>query len=205
MTLKLKPHSLLKENIPMLVGIAVVWLSFVGMEIAKGFYFNSGNVDLLHYTIFGLYLYLPWFLFSMGIGFLANHSLNLAFLSKRSFLIHGPIALLWACCHVLILSSAYWVFWPERVAQVSVGFVLGEQAVKWLHLEVLAYFMLLGLWRRQLSKPEELSASRSSADSNGELSLVTDSGIVKSRAEDITGYWQMTTTSLCMQTKERLG
>lgn len=157
------------------------------MEVAKAFYFNGSDTNFAYYLLYGIYLYLPWLLFSLAVGFLAQRFIYLSLWEKTSLFVHVPIALSWAAIHVLILTSAYWVFWPQRVAEVSVGFVLGEQAVKWFHFEILAYFFLLGLWRHRILKSDAIQASSSTADGSGSLLLVTDSGVVKLQPNDI--HW----------------
>ncbi|MCG8413780.1 MAG: LytTR family transcriptional regulator [Pseudomonadales bacterium] len=169
----------------LVVSLAAVWLGFVIMEVAKGIYFNGSDTPFVHYTLFGLYLYLPWFGVSVGLAYLAKQTLPHSLLSSPALSLHVPTSLLWAGCHVLILTSAYWVFWLERVARVTFDFVLGEQAFKWFHFEVLAYFLLLSIWRRELKKSEAINASSSSSDGNGMLSLLTDSGTVRMKIDEI--------------------
>ncbi len=165
--------------------LLIMWLGFAALEVAKGFYFNGSATPFIRYTVFGLYLYLPWLLFSISLSYLAKLSLPYPLFSYSSLRWHIPIALTWAVAHVALLASAYWVFWPERVTQVGFGFVFGEQAFKWFHFEVLAYFLLLSIWRREFNKTEAINASRSSSDGDGQLSLVTDTGTVRLQIEEI--------------------
>ena len=168
----------------MVLALAALWTAFIIMEIAKAVYFNGFGTPLLIYLLFGAYLYLPWFAISVFCGVLAQYRQHLPLFSTSSLLFHLPIALAVSTLHVLVLTSAWWVFWPERVTQVSFGFVLGEQAFKWAHFEILAYFLLIALWRRQLNNGENNSELSGGAES-GELSLMTDTGLVKLNAEQI--------------------
>ena len=178
-------QSAYTEHYKVILGLACLWLAFILNEVLKGYYFNSGNVSIGYYTLFGLYLYLPWFLFSIFLLHLAKSTLHHSLFCKSSLATHLPISFFWGGIHVVLLTSAYWIFWPERVTQVNVSFVLVEQALKWFHFEILAYFILLSVWRRVLLKPSQIHARKSSSDGNGTLSLVTDTGIVMLHADDI--------------------
>lgn len=175
----------LAEHRDLVFKLGFVWAMFALMEIGKAFYFNGAATPVFYYALFSAYLYMPWFLFSMVCGLAAQKTLDLPLFSKSSLQIHLPIALVVVVLHVLVLTSAYWVFWPERVSRVSFGFVLGEQAVKWAHFEMLAYFILLYVWRRRLTTRSEAVGGPISKGNAEELSLVTDNGMVKLHSEQI--------------------
>ncbi len=149
------------------------------MEIGKGFYFNGAQTPLIYYFLFGTYLYLPWFVMSVVAGMLASTSLSYSVFHRRSLLLHLPVAISFALIHVLVLTSAYWLFWPERVSRVTFQFVLGEQAVKWVHFELLAYFILLFLWRRQLSSETDPGNRNGAEEGDEQLALTTDAGVIR--------------------------
>ena len=44
------------------------------------------------------------------------------------------------------MDCDFWIFWPEAVANVSFGFVFGEQFFKWFQFEVLAYACCVLYW-----------------------------------------------------------
>lgn len=157
------------------------------MEIGKGFYFNGLATPLLQYLVFGCYLYFPWFVISIVCGTLASRTLGFPIFHHRSLRLHLPVAIIFAVFHVLLLTSAYWIFWPERVSQVSFQFVLGEQALKWAHFEVLAYFILLLVWRRQLAQGTASEDQDYGRTTGKQLALVTDSGVVKLDQEQV--HW----------------
>lgn len=178
-------QELLRKHSTLLLSLAAVWFAFVAMEVGKGFYFNGNNTPFFYYLVFGLYLYVPWFLFSVICGQLAYRTRLFSFFSNQSLRVHVPIACLFAILHVLVLTSAYWVFWPERVSRVSFQFVFGEQAIQWMHFELLAYFILLHVWRRQLVETETSGSAQSESDNSSQLALSTDSGVVKVDQEQV--------------------
>lgn len=182
---QIRVRDFIADHRGLVVKLGAVWGAFALMEVGKALYFNGIATPIVYLLLYSTYLYLPWFLFSIVCGLVAVRTSGLPVFDKTALRVHLPIAMLMVVIHVLTLTSAYWLFWPERVARVTFGFVLGEQAVKWAHFELLAYFILLYVWRRHLTA-YSVGASESDVLTNeSELSLVTETGMVKLRSEQI--------------------
>ncbi len=176
--------TLFREQHVVLLGLAAVCLGFVVMEIAKAFYFNGENTPFILMMLFGLYLYFPWFLLGLLSGVLAINTLSFSVTHRYFLVFHGIAAMLIAFFHIAILTSAYWVFWPERVVNVTVWFVLGEQTMKWFHFELLAYLAILFIWRRRFQL--NLSTGKAFTNKiNDQLALITESGHVRLNPDQI--------------------
>ncbi len=162
--------------------LIMLWLGLAALELGKGLYFNGSETPILLFTLYGIYLYLPWLLLSLVLAYVALASAHMPVMSRQFLALHVPIACLFGLLHIALLSSAYWLFWPDRVTRVSVGFVYGEQALKWFHFELLAYFLILGAWRRRLGQPSERSALARTSEA---LTLATEQGVIRLDPEAI--------------------
>ena len=177
--------SFAREHKSLLWKIAAVWLLFVATEVGKGVYSNALNTPFLRYCLLGLYLYFPWFLISIGCGIATKSTLDKPLLGPETLRIHLPFAFTAVALHLLMLTSAYWLFWPERVVNVSFAFVFGEQTVKWLHFEVIAYLLLVYIWRRRLLNGELNSPKQQANTGPHQLALDTDRGLIKLDCEQV--------------------
>ncbi len=162
------------------------------MDVSQNLFFSGRDYSVWFYLAQAVYIFLPWFIFSIVCGIVTAITSPY---SVRSFLFlahHGIAALTVAILHIAILTSNFWLFWPQLVSEVSVSFVLIEQFLKWFHFELAAYaaFVLLWRWRFQNaqlnSKPYQQythdDASTKSADA---LLLSTDEGVIKINPQDI--------------------
>lgn len=162
----------------LLVSVAGLCFAFTFMEVAKAYYFNGDNTPILYTTFYGLYLYLPWLFIAMLCGLIAKSTLRFPTTSREFLIFSGLFSIGMAFLHVSILTSAYWVFWPERVGSVTVSFVFGEQAMKWFHFELLACIALLMIWRRHFLANEK-TPKVSSGEPVSEIAFSTEAGKVK--------------------------
>ncbi len=182
---QIRVRDFIADHRGLVIKLGAVWGAFALMEVGKAFYFSGAATPVVYYLLYSTYLYLPWFLFSIVCGLVAARTSELPIFDKTALRVHLPVALLMVVIHVLTLTSAFWLFWPERVTRVTFGFVLGEQAVKWAHFELLAYFILLYIWRRHLTACSTDQAESGALADENELALVTETGMVKLRSEQI--------------------
>ena len=161
-----------------IVGFALLWLAFAIMDVAQRYYF-SGQLPTMQQIWIALYIFLPWWLFSLLAGCISiRYQENL----RQLVLIQVAMALVIGLAHVALLAARYWIFWPQAVENVSVGFVLGEQFFKWFQFEFLAYAACALFWfvwlrtRQDESEDEEIPRS---------IALQTDEGRVMVDLDDI--------------------
>lgn len=152
---------------------ALVWLGFIVMEVVKNLFFLPVPLTpslMLLLLSRALYEFLPWFGFSLLIAVLLREGQAQCTDRRESLLFHGVAAATIGLIHILILTSAYWLFSPGSVTRVTFEFVLIEQFLKWMHFELLGYAAVLMYWRRILAQSSTNDSPSTDADSANEAS-----------------------------------
>ena len=134
-----------------LLGLALLWLVFVGIEVGKSVFFGGSLEGAAYVFLYGIYLYLPWFIFSVFAFYLAQFMLTKPMSAYLVAVTILPFALSVMLFHVLLLTASYWLFWPQVVERVTFAFVFVEQLLKWALIELLAFYGIVYFWRHQLS------------------------------------------------------
>ncbi len=178
---KLNVRDFYRQHLGVVWVLCAFWGLFAVMEFAGTAYF-SGQFPSLTSMARAAYILLPWIAFSAFCGWITvrlheRHDRNLIYWGW-----HGCWAICLGLIHVGILASAFWVFSPAQVSNVSVAFVLGEQFVKWFHFELLVYFTGVLLWQWRLSR--DLVFGEDSPN-RAPLVISTESGLLRVEPEEI--------------------
>jgi hypothetical protein len=124
------------------IGLGLLWLVFAVMDVAQRYYF-SGQFPAQSHFLLALYIFIPWWIFSMIAGLISERlGKNLRKLLVAQALAGVGIGVM----HVALLAARYWIFWPAAVEKVTFGFVFGEQFFKWFQFEILAYAACALFW-----------------------------------------------------------
>ena len=165
-------------------GSVAVCLVFTAMDVGKSLFFGNDSAPIWYLLFYALYLYLPWILFSLICGFVAQQTLSYKPNDRVFMFVTLPVGILITLLHISILTSSYWFFWPAAVTRVSFNFVFVEQLLKWGHFELLAYFGLLFVWRRQLQQ-QTASTSIRALQSTSTIRINSDKGVVSLAVNEI--------------------
>lgn len=150
-------------------------MTFAGMGVAQASFFGPPDTSLLLPLMTGLYIYGPWFGVSVWLAWLVR---DWSALTLERLIGLGALAAVVGCAHVALMTSAYWVFQPAVVADVTVGFVYVEQWLKWFHFEVLIFAGCVLAWRWRLRRV-------ASANPACALVLSTDEGVTRLDAAEL--------------------
>lgn len=154
---------------------AAIWTTFVVMRVAQASFFGPANASLVTPFLSALYIFMPWFVVSLGLGWLLQRwpTLTPARLGLLA-LVGAGVGVL----HVALLASTYWVFWPSLVANVTVGFVFVEQWLAWFHFELVIFAACVLVWRWRTRREPDQAAPMS-------LLLPSEGGMAQLHPEDI--------------------
>jgi len=126
-----------------------LWTAFAAMEVAKDSYMGgsvSWGSSYGRYIAQAAFIYCPWFLISLGIGWLVRCRPQYLE-SIKGYGTHALLAVAIGLLHLLVIVTSFWIFYPRYVLHSSVTAVFVEQALSWFHFEVLVYFAVLFTWR----------------------------------------------------------
>lgn len=153
-----RPYAFIRDNSATIVLWVLVWALFALMEVLKGLYF-AGPVHVWRHVAEALFIFAPWIGFSVVCGWLSGRYALYPRFDARHLTVHVLAAIAVALVHLATITGSFWLFWPNAVAKVTVGFVYGEQFFKWFHFELLVYAAcgLLWHWRIHASttRPDE--------------------------------------------------
>ncbi len=129
---------------------SAIWLGLALAETLKTLFFAHNKSLILLYLAQSLYLFLPCLCFSVLIGLLVLRS-PLKWRDAESLRLHLGVATVLGSLHILIVSSANWVFLPWLVTDVRFVDLFMARAVTWAPYELLCYFALLCIWQLNFS------------------------------------------------------
>ncbi len=166
-----------------------LWLTFAFFETLKTLYFAYNKALVAQYAVHSLYIFLPWCVFSLLCGLLTERTIAYSLSSPRFLFPHLLTASAFGLLHLMVLTSSYWVFLPWIMEEKSFGDELLRRSVSYFHLEIIAYFVMVAIWRTQFKAAAEseqtcFDSLRGSAIS-GALDLITRGGITRVLAGDI--------------------
>jgi hypothetical protein len=160
------------------IGLGLLWLVFAFMDVAQRYYF-SGQFPTQSHFLLALYIFTPWWIFSVIAGLISERFWNNL---RKLLLVQASLGIGIGLIHVAFLAARYWIFWPSAVEKVTYGFVFGEQFFKWFQFEILAYAacaLFWFVWLRARQVPPENSQFPST------IALQTDEGRVMVDLDEI--------------------
>ena len=167
--------SFYRHHVALVLIFAGVWTIFIAMRVAQASFFGPSDASLLLPLLAAIYVFVPWFCLSLGLGWLMRPWTTLTRARAGWLALAGAGA---GVLHVALMTSSYWVLWPDLVANVTVAFVFTEQWLKWFHFELLVFAACVLAWRWRLRRePAQIDEPS--------LLLPTEEGVAQLRPEDV--------------------